>query len=183
MANRPPRFFPILLLLTILVLGILRLQPAAIPPLPNALPTPTEPTFGVPARWGMVERAVDGDTILLVGGERVRLLGVNTPETTSPNKPPEPFGPEASAFTSQHVQGRQIRLEFDVERFDKYGRTLAYVYIDELFLNEALIAEGLGRAQLQYPYRSDMKRRFAEAERSAKEHGRGIWRQTAATLH
>src|SRR5579863_1528183 len=69
-----------------------------------------------------VERAVDGDTLLLDDRTRVRLLGVDTPETVKPDWPIERFGPEAHDFTSSHVAGRRVRLEFDKERHDKYGR-------------------------------------------------------------
>jgi micrococcal nuclease len=113
--------------------------------------------------------------LLLEGGTRIRLLGVDTPETKIPDQPPEPWGPEASDFTARKVTGKQVRLEFDRERFDQYGRTLAYVYVGDLFLNEELIRQGLSTAQLQYPYRSDMKRRFLNAEQEARAQRRGIW--------
>jgi micrococcal nuclease len=130
-----------------------------------------------------VKRAVDGDTLLLDDGIRVRLLGVDTPETKIPDQPPEPWGPEASEFTARHVTGRQVRLEFDRERFDRYGRTLAYVYVGDRLLNEELIREGLSAAQLQYPYRSDMKRRFVKAENEAREQHRGIWSAGSGISH
>lgn len=81
-------------------------------------------------------RAVDGDTIVLNNGERVRLIGVDTPETKHPRKPVEYFGKEATAFTKRMVEGKEVRLEYDWQRKDKYGRTLAYVYLmDGTFLN------------------------------------------------
>lgn len=123
----------------------------------------------------VVKRVVDGDTLELADGTRVRLLGVDTPETVHPTKPVEPFGPEASRYTKQRVEGKTVTLEFDKERQDRYGRTLAYVTIDGALLNEELIRQGLGRAQLQYPYSNLMKRRFRAAEDEAKEARRGIW--------
>ncbi len=185
-AFRPPRLLPIGLLLLISVLAAIRLHsPAVVSPSPQLTPladkAQPERAFELPPRWAVVTRAVDGDTLLLEGGERVRLFGVNTPETKVPNQPPQPFGMEATAFTSSLVNGRQIRLEFDMERFDKYGRTLAYVYVGEVFLNEALIQEGLSAAHLQYPFRSDMKRRFASAERLARDQKKGIWSLPDAT--
>ena len=131
-----------------------------------------------------VQRAVDGDTLLLDDRTRVRLLGVDTPETKKPDWPVEPFGPEAHDFTSQHVEGRKVRLEFDKERHDKYGRVLAYVYLDDWFLNEELIRAGLGRAITNHPYSESMKRRFRAAQREAQRERRGIWsidRQTSKT--
>lgn len=122
-----------------------------------------------------VHRAVDGDTLLLDDRTRVRLLGVDTPETKRPDWPVEPFGPEAHDFTSAHVEGRKVRLEFDKERHDKYGRILAYVYLDDWFLNEELIRAGLGRAITNHPYSESMKRRFRAAQREAQRERRGIW--------
>jgi micrococcal nuclease len=128
-----------------------------------------------PGATALVERVVDGDTLLLADHARIRLLGVDTPETKRPDTPVEPFGPEASEFTRQHVEGRYVRLEFDKERFDKYGRVLAYVYLDDWFLNEALLRAGLGRAITNHPYSESMKRRFRAAEGEARRARRGIW--------
>jgi len=122
-----------------------------------------------------VERAVDGDTLLLTNGARVRLQGIDTPETKHPRKPPEPFGHEAAAYTARLVDGREVRLRFGTHRLDRYRRWLAYVYVDDVFLNERLVRLGLARACPQYPYRADMKRRFLAAERQARQDRRGIW--------
>ena len=128
-----------------------------------------------------VQRAVDGDTLLLDDGARVRLLGVDTPETVKPDWPVERFGPEAHEFTSTHVAGRMVRLEFDKERHDKYGRVLAYVYRGDWFLNEELIRAGLGRAITNHPYSEAMKRRFRAAQHEAQRERRGIWSVERAT--
>src|SRR5207247_736210 len=82
--------------------------------------------------FDVVERVVDGDTLLLQSGERVRLIGVDTPEIKHPKKPVEYFGKEASAFTRRMVEGKRVRLEFDQGNAarghkDRYQRTLAYV--------------------------------------------------------
>ncbi len=122
-----------------------------------------------------VARAVDGDTLILDDRTKVRLIGVDTPETVKPDWPVERFGPEAHDFTSGHVAGRQVRLEFDKERHDKYGRVLAYVYLKDWFLNEELIRAGLGRAITNHPYSETMKRRFRSAQREAQQSKRGIW--------
>jgi micrococcal nuclease len=81
-------------------------------------------------------RVVDGDTIILSNGEKVRLIGVDTPETVRPNTPVEYYGKEASAFTKKMVEGKPVRLEYDWQQRDKYGRLLAYVYLmDGTFIN------------------------------------------------
>ena len=122
-----------------------------------------------------VERAVDGDTLLLANGARVRLQGIDTPETKHPHRAPEPFGREAAEFTTRLVEGKQVRLELDVHRLDRYGRFLAYVYVEDLFLNEELVRRGLARARPEFQYRADMKRRFLAAQRSAQQQRLGIW--------
>lgn len=123
-----------------------------------------------------VQRVVDGDTIVLVDrDERVRLIGANTPETVKPNWPVEPWGPEASAFTKEFLASGEVRLEFDGDRRDKYGRLLALVWVGDRMLNEELIRAGLARAEVRYHYSAAMKARFRHAEAEARTARRGIW--------
>ena len=122
-----------------------------------------------------VVRVIDGDTLLMAGDVRVRLLGVDTPETVKPEQPPEPWGAEASAFTKAFVAAGPVRLTFDRERRDRYGRQLAFVWRGEVSLNEQLIAAGLSPAMTKYPYSPAMKDRFRAAEREAKRKQLGIW--------
>jgi micrococcal nuclease len=137
--------------------------------------TPPAPPDALAEGLYDVRRVVDGDTLLLTNHARIRLIGADTPETVKPNHPVEPWGPEASEFTRQFVAGKQVRLEFDRERVDKYNRFLAYVWVGERMLNEELIRAGLARAELQYHYSSAKKTRFRRAEAEAKSAGRGIW--------
>ena len=123
----------------------------------------------------VVKRVVDGDTLLLTNGNRVRLIGVDTPETKHPDLPVQPFGPEASEYTRNRVEGKRVRLEFDKEREDRHGRILAYVYIDDALLNEELILGGFGRAITHFPFSPAKKRLFRQAEQDAKREQRGIW--------
>ena len=125
----------------------------------------------------MVERVVDGDTFIIRSAEkeRVRLIGVDTPETVKPDHPVEPFGPEAGALTRQWIEGRRVVLEFDREKRDKYGRLLAYVWVDGKMLNEELLRQGLGRALLQYHFSAERKEVFRRAEAEARAARRGIW--------
>lgn len=124
-----------------------------------------------------VERVVDGDTFIIRSAtkDRVRLIGVDTPETVKPDHPVEPFGPEASAMTKQWIEGRSVVLEFDREKRDKYGRLLAYVWVDGKMLNEELLRQGLGRALLQYNFSAERKEIFRGAEAEARAARRGIW--------
>ena len=121
-------------------------------------------------------RVVDGDTIVLDGGERVRLIGVDTPELHHPAKPVQYFAHEAKARTVTLAQGRRVGLEYDHQRRDRYGRTLAYVFLpDGTLLNLRLIAEGYGFAYTKYPFRSDYMVRFRAAEREARARSNGLW--------
>ncbi|MFN0053270.1 MAG: thermonuclease family protein [Planctomycetales bacterium] len=128
----------------------------------------------------VVRRAVDGDTLLLEDGRRVRLLGVDTPESKREGAPVEPWALDAHAFTRQMVEGRRVRLEFDKERHDRYERVLAYVYVEDKLLNEELLRAGLGKALLNHPYSGEMKRRFRRAETLAKEERLGIWNRKSS---
>lgn len=122
-------------------------------------------------------RVVDGDTIIVnINGkdEKVRLIGVDTPETVHPDKPVQYFGKEASAFTKTMVSGKKVQLEYDWEKRDKYGRLLAYVYLEDgTFLNATIIKEGYGFAYTKYPFKylDD----FRQYEKTAKESNRGLW--------
>jgi micrococcal nuclease len=135
---------------------------------------------GLPAEAAVVQRVVDGDTLLLSDHTRVRLIGVDAPESVKPDWPVEPFGPEASAFTRQFVAGGKVRLEFDKERIDQYGRTLAYVWVGNKLLNEELVRAGLARCERKYHYSPQKKNRFVRAEQEAKDARRGIWSLPAA---
>jgi micrococcal nuclease len=126
--------------------------------------------------WGTCVRVVDGDTIVLDGQETVRLIGVDTPETKDPRKPVEAFGQEAYEFTRSLVEGKKVRLEFDQERIDKYGRTLAYVYLDDgTFVNAQIILQGYGHAYTEFPFK--YMKNFRSYERMARERGLGLWGQ------
>ncbi|NUQ65637.1 MAG: thermonuclease family protein [Pirellulales bacterium] len=124
-----------------------------------------------------VERVVDGDTLLLENRARVRLMGVDAPESVKPDHPVEPFGPEASQFTRDFVArgGNRVRLQFDKERVDQYGRFLAYVFVGDAMLNEELIRAGLATAETGYRFSPSVKTRFRRAEEEAKSARRGIW--------
>ena len=125
---------------------------------------------------GRVTRIVDGDTII-VRDESVRLIGIDTPETKKPNTPVQCFGKAATAETTRLIDGKRVKLVFDVERRDRYGRLLAYVYrrSDGLFLNAELVRRGFATAAT-YPPNVRHAERFRRLQREAREAGRGLWR-------
>lgn len=119
-------------------------------------------------------RVVDGDTIILSNGEKVRLIGVDTPETVRPNYPVEYYGKEASAFTKKMAEGKPVRLEYDWQQRDKYGRLLAYVYLmDGTFINAEIIQQGYGHAYTRFPFK--FLDQFRQYEKEAREAKRGLW--------
>jgi micrococcal nuclease len=123
----------------------------------------------------LVTRAVDGDTIVLADKERVRLIGVDTPELHHPRKPVQYYAEEAYRFTQRIVEGKKVRLEYDWQRRDRYGRLLAYVYLpDGTFLNAELIRQGYGHAYTKFPFK--YLDEFRRLEREARKTGKGLWR-------
>lgn len=124
----------------------------------------------------LVERVVDGDTLVLAGGERVRLLGIDAPESVKPNSPVEPFGPEAARALQDYVRaaGDRIRLETENKR-DKYGRLLGVAWAGDVCINEALVEAGLAHAETQYSYSEALKARLLAAQERARAARRGIW--------
>ena len=159
---------PLLVVVALVAIFLLRWLPAIQEPAPQ--PPPADSTY-------TIERVVDGDTLLLTNRARVRLLGVDTPETVKPDHPVEPWGPEASEFTRQFLVDSQVRLEIGHERTDIYGRWLAYVWVDDRLLNEELVRAGLSPA-VTYSLRSaPMKRRLLAAQAEAQAARRGIWSQ------
>jgi micrococcal nuclease len=125
---------------------------------------------------GEVLFITDGDTIeVSLGGEveKVRYIGVDTPEV-DPNIGVECFGSEASELNRQLVAGERVRLVFDAERRDKYGRLLAYVYVGDTFVNAELVRRGYARTLTIEPNDS-FAERFARLAQEAANAGRGLW--------
>ena len=135
------------------------------------------------AQPATVKRAVDGDTLELKkpvdGYDRVRLIGVDTPELNSGEGDPEPHAEKATVFTTNALEGKEILLEIGSDKEDPYGRLLAYVWIEpdngapELF-NETLLSEGHARLMTVEP-NDAYAECFAGAEKKAREDKRGLW--------
>ena len=124
-----------------------------------------------------VVRVVDGDTIeVSIDGttDDVRYIGVDTPETVKPGEPVQCYGPQASEFNHELVDGRTVRLEFDAELRDVYGRLLAYVYAGHRFVNEELIRGGYART-LEIEPNTSRAAELAAVETRAGEAGEGLW--------
>jgi micrococcal nuclease len=157
-------------------------------PPPRPATASARPHHGSSEVTARVTRVVDGDTIyvMLHGRETdIRLIGIDTPETVDPNSPVMCYGPQASAFTHRELDGATVRLGFDAERHDYYGRTLAYVYKNGRMFNLALVRNGYARA---YPYAPNTSYAglFEAAQSTARSGRDGLWgacRYFGAPLH
>ena len=127
------------------------------------------------AHGEIVKSVIDGDTLLLDTNEKVRLIGVDTPELYHPLKTVQYFAKEASAFTRQIAEGKTVKLAFDWQKKDKYNRLLAYVYLqDGTFINAEIIKQGYGFAYTKYPFKYLDK--FRQYEKEARAAGKGLWK-------
>ncbi|MEW6016135.1 MAG: thermonuclease family protein [Candidatus Zixiibacteriota bacterium] len=117
---------------------------------------------------------IDGDTFALENGQKVRLIGVDCPESLDPNKPMEYFAEESMQFLRGLIEGRVVELEYGPERTDKYGRLLCYVWLDDtLLVNKHIIQSGHGMAYLRFPHKLEAE--FLEAELAARRAPVGMW--------
>jgi len=123
-----------------------------------------------------VIRVIDGDTVEIEGGQKVRYIGIDTPETVHPDKAVQCFGREATDKNRKLVEGKTVELEQDISETDKYGRLLRYVYIDDLFVNDYLIRQGFAHAS-SYPPDIKYQDQFRQAEQEARQNNRGLWSQ------
>ncbi len=117
----------------------------------------------------LVTRVIDGDTIELEDGTRVRYIGVDTPE------PGQCFGKEATEANARLVENQSVKLEFDIEKQDKYGRTLAYVWVGSTLVNEELVREGFATVTTYAPNVKYVER-FLAAQKEARDAERGLWK-------
>jgi micrococcal nuclease len=124
-----------------------------------------------------VTRVVDGDTVEVRHGGRaltVRLIGIDAPESVAPGEPVQCFGLQASAYATERLDGERVRLEFDRDRIDPFGRTLAYVWLGGELFNETLVREGYAFVAT-FPPNVRHVDRFRAAQREARSEGRGVW--------
>lgn len=128
----------------------------------------------------LVVRVVDGDTFEIEGGERVRLIGIDTPETVNPNTKIECFGKESSEYLKTLIEGKRVRLERDRTDRDRYARLLRYAYLGDIFVNEVLVRDGYAES---VAYKPDTAKQevLDRAENSAQQEGKGRWNPAACS--
>ncbi len=138
-----------------------------------------------------VQKVYDGDTFLIENSIKIRLIGVDTPESSESNKlfrdsaksgiKPEKIirlGKISYSFTKKMCEHKRVRLEFDNQKKDRYGRLLAYVYLpDGQMLNELIIRSGYGFAYIKFPFKEEYRSRFIFAQEEAKKTAMGLWHE------
>ena len=151
---------------------------------------PPQKAVGKAGEYFYVTRVVDGDTLKLSNGKKVRLIGVDTPETYFSEKLVrdskrsrkdisviQAMGKKSSAFTKDLCFNKKVRLEYDIEKRDRYGRWLAYVYLEDgTFVNAKILEEGYGQV-MTVPPNVRYAKRFLSLERDAREKVRGLWKE------
>ena len=138
----------------------------------------------------LVKRVIDGDTLELESGERVRLIGIDTPEVHESNKlhrdsqrtgqdmsTIQKLGMRSWEFTEKLVEGKRVSLEFDAEKYDKYNRLLAYVYLKKegTFVNAQIIKEGYA-STMTFPPNVKYADLFVKLYQEARNNKRGLWK-------
>ena len=165
-------------IIAILILT-LTLPDALRAPKEEATATPSEAVAATSTVW-TVSKVVDGDTIdVAAAGEehRIRLLGINTPESVDPRRPVQCFGKEASNFAKELLLGKTVRLEADPtqDNQDRYGRLLRHVFLEDgTHVNLKLVAEGYAH-EYTYERAGRYQEILKDAERAARVAGRGLW--------
>ena len=121
-----------------------------------------------------VIRVIDGDTIEIEGGERVRYIGMDTPETVDPRKSVQCFGVEASNKNKELVEGKTVLLKKDISERDRYGRLLRYVFINNNLINLELVEQGFAYSDT-VPPDVEYQDLFLKAQSEARAAGIGLW--------
>ncbi len=137
---------------------------------PETIPSPTVS----PVNEVKIKKIIDGDTIEMEDGRKLRYIGIDTPETVDPRRPDGCFGKEASEVNKQLVEGKEVRLEKDVSETDVFGRILRYVWVGDVFVNDYLVRQGFAKA-VSFPPDIKFQEQFRQAEAEARENKRGLW--------
>ncbi|MFH0936837.1 MAG: thermonuclease family protein [Candidatus Daviesbacteria bacterium] len=143
--------------------------------------SPTPSTPDIIGEEKLVIRVVDGDTIEVEGNQKIRYIGIDTPETVDPRRPVACFGKEASDENKKLVEGKKVILEKDISETDKYERLLRYVYVKNpdgttLFVNDYLVRQGFAKIST-YPPDVKFTDQFLAAQVEARENQKGLWQK------
>lgn len=128
------------------------------------------------AKEYVVRKVIDGDTVQLDNGETVRYLGIDAPELFPKEGGAEFYAKEAARYNKKLVFMKKVRLEFDVEKKDQYGRTLAYVFVKDLFVNGELVKHGYAKAMIKPP-NIKYKDMLLSYQKKVMDDERGLWQE------
>jgi len=151
----------------------------------SALCAPSSANSGDTQGYYTVTRVVDGDTFWIDDGSeqglKIRLIGVDAPEPRNNGKKMKGyFGTESSDYMKQLIEGKKVRLEYDVSHYDQYGRTLAYVYLkDGTFVNADLVKKGYATV-MTIPPNVKYADTFLKLSKKARNQGKGLWKENPA---
>lgn len=163
-------------------LALLALLAACDPAAPAGVTTTTPPELNLCGpSTGTVASVIDGDTIVLESGEKVRYLMVDTPEITQGKH--DCYGEEARQYNADLVLGQEVTLTYDQECKDSYGRLLAYVEAPDGELNTLMVARGFACVLVIPPNGEDRESEFMSLELAARQKGAGLWRACAGEIH
>lgn len=125
-----------------------------------------------------VDRVIDGDTVVISDMRKIRLVGIDSPETNHPDQPVQRYGEEAKNYLRQRIEGRVCEFEYETtNELDVYGRTLAMIYLDGENINAEMIKQGLAYAYVKDP--NSRTRDFSVLENIAKKFRKGLWMDEA----
>ena len=136
-----------------------------------------------PEGWFTVTRVVDGDTFWVDDGSekglKIRLIGIDAPEPRNTGTRPKGFfGAESTTYLQELLKGRRVRLEYDVARYDRYMRTLAYAYLDDgTFINAELVRNGYATV-MTMPPNVKYAKTFTELAANARKQKKGLWNES-----
>jgi len=125
--------------------------------------------------YGLVAKIIDGDTVDLKDGRRIRLLGINTPEVAHHGRPGEPLGEQAKQYLSELAGDKRVRLRYDLQHLDHYQRLLAHLYLEDgKEINTLLLQKGLAHTFFLWPNLEGADY-YDKLEKNARQHRLGIW--------
>ncbi len=168
-------FFIYILIAIVLIVSGLYFIKTSRTLIPIPIPTPIKSVASQSAELAVVKRVIDGDTIELNDGRKVRYIGINTPELHHPVIPVQCFGKEAMEKNKELVEGKTISMKKDVSETDRYKRLLRYVWVGPIFVNEYLVREGYA-LQSTFPPDVTYVNLFKKAAGEARLKNKGLWK-------
>jgi endonuclease YncB( thermonuclease family) len=146
--------------------------------------TPETATSPDARQSGTVRQVIDGDTFDLTDGRRIRMLGIDAPEAGFHGGVAEPHSAESTAWLRDRIEGRRVQLRIGDEEFDRYGRTLAWIYDSQgMLINQQMLSEGQARLLADFGLPLDLEPSLRQAESEARLSKRGIWKNSPRRIH